>query len=230
MGLLVAVYLSLRTKNRLNRELSRRKEQLEQQRDQLEQQKNQLEQLSHELEAATHAKLVFFTNVSHDFRTPLTLIADPVEQLLADRSISGQSHQLLELMKKNVHILLRLVNQILDFRKVENGRMELHLEPFDLLESFKGWNDSFRMALLKKHIAFSFEPVSGVDYRMLADAGKMERIYFNLLSNAVKYTQENGKIVVRLEAEDNHFRLSVFNSGSYISTTDVEAILNASIR
>lgn len=81
---------------------------------------------------------MFFTNVSHDFRTPLTLIADPVEQLLADRSISGQSHQLLELMKKNVHILLRLVNQILDFRKVENGRMELHLEPFDLLESFKG--------------------------------------------------------------------------------------------
>ena len=224
VGLLVAVYLSLRTKNRLNRELSRRKEQLEQQRDQLEMQKDQLEQLSRELKAATHAKLVFFTNVSHDFRTPLTLIADPVDQLLADRSISEQSHQLLELMKKNVHILLRLVNQILDFRKVENGRMELHLEPFDLLNSFGGWNDSFRMALLKKHIAFSFEPVSGVDYRMLADAEKMERIYFNLLSNAVKYTQENGKIVVRLEAEDRHFRLSVFNSGSYISTTDVEAI------
>ena len=214
VGLLVAVYLSLRTKNRLNRELSLRKEQ----------QKDQLERLSRELEAATHAKLVFFTNVSHDFRTPLTLIADPVDQLLADRSISEQSHQLLELMKKNVHILLRLVNQILDFRKVENGRMELHLEPFDLLNSFEGWNDSFRVALLKKHIAFSFEPASGVDYRMLADAEKMERIYFNLLSNAVKYTQENGKIVVRLEAEDRHFRLSVFNSGSYISTTDVEAI------
>lgn len=77
---------------------------------------------------------------------------------------------------------------------------------------------------MKKHIAFSFEPAPGVDYRMLADAEKMERIYFNLLSNAVKYTQENGKIVVRLEAEDRHFRLSVFNSGSYISTTDVEAI------
>lgn len=224
VGLLVAVYLSLRAKNRLNRELSRRKEQLEQQKDQLEQQKEQLERLSRELEAATHAKLVFFTNVSHDFRTPLTLIADPVEQLLADPSISEPSHQLLELMKKNVHILLRLVNQILDFRKVENGRMELHLEPFDLLESFGGWNDSFRVALLKKHIAFSFEPAPGADYRMLADTEKMERIYFNLLSNAVKYTQENGKIVVRLEAEDRHFRLSVFNSGSYISTTDVEAI------
>lgn len=238
IGLLVAVYLSLRTKNRLNRELSRQKEkleeqrnrliqqteQLEQQKEQLEQQKNQLEQLSRELEAATHAKLVFFTNISHDFRTPLTLIADPVEQLLADRSIGEQPHQLLELMKKNVHILLRLVNQILDFRKVENGRMELHPEPFDLLESFSGWNDSFRVALLKKHIGFSFEPSPGVTFRMMADPEKMERIYFNLLSNAVKYTQENGKIIVRLEMEERHFRLSVFNSGSYISTTDVEAI------
>lgn len=238
VGLLVAVYLSLRTKNRLNRELSRRKEQLELQRDQLEQQrdqlelqrdqleqqKNQLEQLSRELETATHAKLVFFTNVSHDFRTPLTLIADPMEQLLADRSISGESHQLLELMKKNVHILLRLVNQILDFRKVENGRMELHLEPFDLLDSFRTWNDSFRVALIKKHIAFSFEPASGTDYRIPADAEKMERVYFNLLSNAVKYTPENGKIAVRLEAEEHCFRLSVFNSGSYISVSDVEAI------
>ena len=157
----MAVYLSLRAKNRLNRELSMQKKKLEEQKTQLiqqkellEVQKSQLEQLSHELEEATHAKLVFFTNISHDFRTPLTLIADPIE-----------------------HILLRLVNQILDFRKVENGRMELHLEPFDLLDSFRGWNDSFRMALLKKHIAFSFEASPDTDFRMMADAEKMERIY-----------------------------------------------------
>lgn len=131
VGLLVAVYLSLRAKNRLNRELSMQKKKLEEQKTQLiqqkellEVQKSQLEQLSHELEEATHAKLVFFTNISHDFRTPLTLIADPIEQLLANRTLDGQPRQLLELMKKNVHILLRLVNQILDFRKVENGRME----------------------------------------------------------------------------------------------------------
>ena len=109
-------------------------------------------------------------------------------------------------MKKNVHILLRLVNQILDFRKVENGRMELHLEPFDLLESFKGGMICFAWLCLRSISLSALNQASGVDYRMLADAGKMERIYFNLLSNAVKYTQENGKIVVRLEAEDNHFR------------------------
>lgn len=127
-------------------------------------------------------------------------------------------------MKKNVHILLRLVNQILDFRKVENGRMELHLEPFDLLDSFRGWNDSFRMALLKKHIAFSFEASPDTDFRMMADAEKMERIYFNLFSNAVKYTPENGKIAIRLSMTEQNYSLSVFNSGSYISSTDVEAI------
>lgn len=231
IGLLLSVYLSLRAKNRLNRELSLQKKKLEEQKtqlieqtEQLEQQKEQLEQLSRELEAATHAKLVFFTNISHDFRTPLTLIADPIEQLLADRSIGEQPHQLLQLMKKNVHILLRLVNQILDFRKVENGRMELHLEPFDLLGSFRGWNDSFRMALLKKHISFSFEASPDIDFRMMADAEKMERIYFNLLSNAVKYTPENGKISIRLEMVEQKFSLAVFNSGSYISSTKVEAI------
>ena len=215
----------------MNRKLSRQKEKLEeqklqltQQKEQLIQQKEQLEQLSRELEEATHAKLVFFTNVSHDFRTPLTLIADPVNQLLADKSLGERPHQLLELMKKNVNILLRLVNQILDFRKVENGRMELHLEPFDLLSSFRGWNDSFRMALLKKHISFFFEATPDMDFRMMADGEKMERIYFNLLSNAVKYTPENGKIMVRLEAEATNFRFSVFNSGSHISPKEVDAI------
>lgn len=252
IGLLLTVYLSLRAKNRLNRKLSiqktkleeqkakleehkakleeqkakleEQKEVLEQQKQQLLLQKDQLEQLSHELEAATHAKLVFFTNVSHDFRTPLTLIADPVEQLLADPALGERPRQLLGLVKKNVHILLRLVNQILDFRKVENGRMELHLEPFDLLENFRSWNDSFRVALLKKHLAFRFEAAPDTAFRMMADAEKMERIYFNLFSNAVKYTPENGKITIRLEAADRNFRLSVFNSGSYISSTEVEAV------
>ena len=200
------------------------KQLLTQQKELLIQQKEQLEQLSRELEEATHAKLVFFTNVSHDFRTPLTLIADPINQLLADKSLGEHPHQLLELMKKNANILLRLVNQILDFRKVENGRMELHLEPFDLLSSFRGWNDSFRMALLKKHISFSFEVTPDTDFRMMADSEKMKRIYFNLLNNAVKYTHENGKIVVKLEAKTTNYRFSVFNSGSHISPKEVDAI------
>lgn len=137
VGLLIVVYKSLRSKNRLYRELSRQKEQLEEQRD-------QLIELSHQLEEATHAKLVFFTNISHDFRTPLTLVADPVEQLLADPSLEGDRRRMLLLVQRNVQILLRLVNQILDFRKYETGKMEFTPVPLNLLQCFGEWNDSFR--------------------------------------------------------------------------------------
>ena len=81
--------------------------------------RDQLISLSKQLEEATHAKLVFFTNVSHDFRTPLTLVADPVEQLLEDKDLTSKQRSLLKVVHKNVNILLRLVNQILDFRKYE---------------------------------------------------------------------------------------------------------------
>ena len=231
VALLVAVYRLLRLKSRKNRELWRQKEMLEEQKQTLQEQKqtlqaqkDQLERLSHELEEATHAKLVFFTNVSHDFRTPLTLIADPIDQLLAGDSLKGQPRRLLELARRNIDVLLNLVNQILDFRKVENGRMELHLTPFDLRQSFLAWNESFRITLRKKHLRFSFLVEGDDDFRTLADAGKMERIYFNLLSNAVKYTPEKGDITIRLSAGEDDYELSVFNSGSYISPADVDAV------
>lgn len=153
-GLLLVVYKSLRSKNRLNKELSEQKKQVEQQRDKLEEQRDQLIQLSHQLEEATHAKLVFFTNISHDFRTPLTLVADPVEHLLADSSLSEDQRRMLLLVQRNVNILLRLVNQILDFRKYENGKMEYTPISLDILSSFEGWNESF-MAVSPEE-AYSF--------------------------------------------------------------------------
>ncbi|WP_294628961.1 substrate-binding domain-containing protein [uncultured Bacteroides sp.] len=243
-GLLVVVYNSLRSKNRLNRELSEQKRQLEEQRDKLEEQRDQLEQqrdklaeqrdqliqLSHQLEEATHAKLVFFTNISHDFRTPLTLVADPVEHLLADKTLSDDQHRMLLLVQRNVNILLRLVNQILDFRKYENGKMEYTPVPVDILSSFKGWNESFLAAARKKHIHFSFDNMPDTDYHTLADVEKLERIYFNLLSNAFKFTPENGKVSVRLSTltkEDNRWiRFTVSNTGSIISAEHIRNIFD----
>ena len=224
IALLVAVYRLLRLKSRKNRELLRQKEQLEEQKRTLQTQKDQLERLSHELEEATHAKLMFFTNISHDFRTPLTLIADPVDQLLADAAVKDPQRQLLELVKKNVGVLLRLVNQILDFRKVENGRMELHLAPFDLRAGLLAWNDSSRVTMARRRVRFSFRVEGDADFHLMADAEKMERIYFNLLSNALKYTPEKGEITVCLSATEDEYALSVFNLGSYISPAEVQAI------
>ena len=229
-GLLLVVYKSLRSKNRLNRELSEQKKQLEEQRDKLEEQRDQLIQLSHQLEEATHAKLVFFTNISHDFRTPLTLVADPVEQLLADRTLTGDQHRMLLLIQRNVNILLRLVNQILDFRKYENGKMEYTPVSVNILSSFEGWNESFQAAARKKHIHFSFDNMPDSNYHTQADVEKLERIYFNLLSNAFKFTPENGKVAVRLSTltkdDSRWIRFTVSNTGSMISAEHIRNIFD----
>ncbi len=236
-GLLLVVYNSLRSKNRLNRELSQQKEQLEQQRDQLAEQRDQLENqrdqlilLSQQLEEATHAKLVFFTNISHDFRTPLTLVADPVDQLLTDPALTKDQNRLLHLVKKNVNILLRLVNQILDFRKYENGKMEFVPVVLDVRSCFEGWNESFLSAARKKHIHFTFEAQPQEDYHIRVDVEKLERIYFNLLSNAFKFTPENGHVIIRLmtvQVDDRRFlRFTVLNTGSVISADHIRNIFN----
>lgn len=191
--LLFFVVRAFWTKNRLNEELSDQKRRLEAQRD-------QLVDLSRQLEEATHAKLAFFTNISHDFRTPLTLIADPVNQLMENGKLGEQEHFLLRIVQKNVSVLLRLINQILDFRKFENGKLGMTLSPFDVAERIKDWTEAFRTLSYRKHVHFSVsvEPVPE-GYTMIADVEKMERITYNLLSNAFKFTPENGKIEVVLD-------------------------------
>lgn len=225
------IFRAFRTKNRLNEKLSRRNAEITRQKEQLENQRDQLISLSEQLEEATHAKLVFFTNVSHDFRTPLTLIADPVERLLADEStLNTQQTSLLRIVHKNVNILLRLVNQILDFRKYENGKMELVLAGGDLRQQVQEWNNAFLSVALKKHIRFQFFPLEGADYRLTADWEKLERVYFNLLSNAFKFTPENGKVSVQLSTfrhdETEFLRLQIADTGVGIASDHIDRIFD----
>ncbi len=211
--LLVFVVRAFWTKKRMNAELSAQKMKLEEQRD-------QLIELSRKLEEVTHAKLAFFTSVSHDFRTPLTLIADPVEQLKQSASLSKNDRYLLDLIEKNVTVLLRLINQTLDFRKFENGKLELHLSSFNLAQGLKDWTEAFRTLSYRKHIHFTVdvqEEANGKLYDVVADPEMMERITYNLLSNAFKFTADNGEIAVRLSAfrkdEKPWIRLEVADTG-----------------
>lgn len=186
-------------KNRLNTELSSQKQQLEQQRDQLQAQRDQLIVLSRQLEEATHAKLAFFTSVSHDFRTPLTLIADPINQLLEEKHLGERERNMLEIVRKNVAVLLRLITQILDFQKYEHGKLALRLSEFNALECIKDWAEAFHTLAFRKHIQFEVKAEGDVaQYVMVADAEKIERITYNLLSNAFKFTPEKGEIKVVL--------------------------------
>ena len=224
-ALLAIIVRAYWMKNRMNAELSSQKKKLEEQRD-------QLISLSKQLEEATHAKLVFFTNVSHDFRTPLTLVADPVEQLLEDKSLTLKQLSLLKVVHKNVHILLRLVNQILDFRKYENDKLELVRANMNLRVQLQEWSHSFQTLALKKHIHFVLEVNDDrADYLMALDAEKMERVYFNLLSNAFKFTPENGTITVTLstlvkERGGRYARLVVADTGSGISVQYIRHIFD----
>ena len=179
------------TKIRLNAELSKQKQQLEEQRD-------QLIDLSRKLEEATKVKLAFFTNVSHDFRTPLTLIADPVKRLLESENIKENERFLLNIIHKNVTVLLRLINQIMDFRKFENGKLEMHLSEFNIMSCMKEWAEAFRTLAYRKHIQYRITAEEG-DYNAVADAEMMERITYNLLSNAFKFTPENGCISIHMK-------------------------------
>lgn len=218
--LLLAVWRSLRLQNLLNLDLRRSNDEITLQKEQLETQRDQLIELSRKLEEATQAKLVFFTNISHDFRTPLSLISGPIEQLLEGDELTDDQRYLLELIARNVDILLRLVNQLLDFRKFENGKLQLHCSNVDLRECMMRWNDAFMLYVRGKYIKFSYCCDENADYRATVDVEKIERAYYNIFSNAVKFTPPNGRIDVRLyavEREDGRrLAIAIANTGSYI--------------
>lgn len=206
---LIVVYRNYSQKRRLNESLNRQKNLLKEQRDQLAGQNMQLKQLTRQVEEATKAKLMFFTNVSHDFRTPLTLISAPLEQIrqkieqgsFAEGGMDEEANQLLMLAQKNVLVLQRLVNQVLDFRKLESGKLELNRTPVDLLESCRVSYESFKGLAYKKHIKLELKAEDG-DYRTMVDVQKLERVFFNLMGNAFKYTPENGRITITLRTGD----------------------------
>ena len=218
---IVLLYHALKKVNALNSILNVQNETLDDQR-------KQLLALNHELEEATHAKLMFFTNVSHDFRTPLTLIADPIEQLKVSDNLDEKEKKLVHIADKNVSVLLRLVNQILDFRKYENGKATLNLAGLNLAECMDKWMEAFSLLAFKKHIHVSFLKDEEYEYSNMLDGEKTERIFFNLMANAFKFTPENGTIDVQLtrlsiDGNDWH-RFTITNSGSGISPEYIQHI------
>ena len=118
------IFRSYVVKAKLNEELARTNGELKRVNGELESKNAELKRLNEEVLELTHSRLVFFTNISHELRTPLTLIADPVEMLLEDSGIKGKSRELLKMVKRNAVALQQLVSSILDFRKIQNGKME----------------------------------------------------------------------------------------------------------
>ena len=175
-------------------------------------------------EEANKAKLQFFTNISHELRTPLTLIADPVNYIIHDDNLNSQQRSMLQIVQRNVLVLTQLVSEILDFRKVQNGKMELRLSDFNLTESMKQWIMLFSVSAQKKHIAISMDAPDTIMLR--ADQDKIERICYNLLSNALKYTFEGGEITLMAKEEGGRVMISVADNGCGISSDELPYIFD----
>ncbi len=188
----------------------------------LAEERDKQKDLNQQLQNATQSKLMFFTNVSHDLRTPLTLIAEPVSQLAAADNLTPQQNTLIKIADKNVHILQRLINQILDFRKYENGKLDLRLTEVDFSKSLHDWMESFYAIARKKDIKLTLTLKPDNEPMPLAiDTEKVERVFFNLLSNAFKYTPDNGSIAVTCDYGADRLVIKVADTGEGISERDM---------
>ena len=175
-------------------------------------------------EQATNAKLQFFTNISHELRTPLTLIADPIEHIVNDKNLTKQQRNMLQIVEKNVSILMRLVNEILDFRKIQNKKMELTLSEFELTRYLKEWARTFESIATKRKI--KVELIIPAPIRLCADIYKVERICYNLLSNALKYTSEGGSITIKAKSTDETVEICIKDTGKGIAKEDLKHIFD----
>jgi len=215
VGLLgAAAFKAARTNRRIRR-------QLEGQNEEIKQQRNQIAALAEEGRRTTEAKLRFFTNFSHELRTPLTLILGPVEEILTNPVdlTPAQRHDL-KLVRRNTQHLLQLVNQLMDFRKIDVGKMAVRTAEGNLVSFLREIMDVFEKVARQHHITFRFLPAEPV-ILLWFDGNILDKVFFNLLSNAFKFTPDGGHITVSLQTtSDQHVRISVEDSGRGIAEED----------
>ena len=176
-----------------------------------------LENANSELQKMDQVKSRFFANISHEFRTPLTLILGPVSDLLKANKYRDDQVKL-QLVQKNAVSLLQMINQILDLSKVDSGSMKLALQPINLTAFCKHTVASFSPLALSRRIELSFDGAEGAIWASL-DTSYFEKILYNLLSNAIKYTRPSGSVQVILKKTDSkeQFQLVVRDTGVGIS-------------
>ena len=157
-------------------------------------------------------KLRFFTDISHELRTPLTLISSPVTEVLENEPLSPSAREHLTLVHQNTERMLRLMNQILDFRKIQNQKMKLLIEETDLIPLLQKVMSSFKLIAEEKNINYQLTSTIQSVYSWV-DRDKFEKIFFNLLSNAFKYTPADKSITVNITTKEKTVEIEVADEG-----------------
>ncbi|GAB3877478.1 substrate-binding domain-containing protein [Hymenobacter segetis] len=213
LGLLA--WRALRANRRITRVLAG-------QNDEIRSQRNQIQTYAERAKVETEAKLRFFTNFSHELRTPLTLILGPVEEMLTSGTSFDAAHRHdLGLVRRNAQRLLRLVNQLMDFRKIDVGKMPVHATEGNLVAFVREILDSFEKSARQKGVTLCFLPAEPV-ISLPFDVNILDKVFFNLLANALKFTPEHGQVTVSIEAlpTERTVRVSVEDTGRGISEQD----------
>lgn len=202
--LIILLFRSYRMIIKVNNDLLNKKVETEKQNQEIKIQQRKLIEVNKELEFATQMKLKFFTNISHEFRTPLTLIIGPLENLIEDQSFAVKDQKRFRLMHRNAMRMLRLINQLMDFRKSESGKLKMRAENADINSFIHEVKSSFEEYARIKKYDFYFNEMPHPIW-VYFDRDKMDKIMFNILSNAFKYTPPEGRISITLIEEDYVF-------------------------
>ncbi|WP_434743255.1 SpoIIE family protein phosphatase [Micromonospora sp. SH-82] len=177
-----------------------------------------------ELAALDRAKTNFFANVSHEFRTPLTLVLGPVEEMLADTTLDRAHTERLTVLHRNALRLLKLVNTVLDFSRLESGRRTAHYQPTDLADYTTRLVSTFRSAVERAGLRLVVE-YGRLPALVHVDREMWEKVVFNLLSNAVKFTFD-GEIRVRIGDGDGMVHLRVTDTGVGIAPDELPHVFD----
>ena len=206
--LLLAVILikGLHSKQQINKKLKQKNE--------------EAEQASRQVKEANEAKLKFFTNISHEFRTPLTLILGPVEELLQQKNRPLKEKEELSMVYKNAQRLLRLINQLMDFRKIENNKLQVLASSNDLIVFIDDIVNTFKKVAKAQDIDLQFRHEAKA-VEVWFDKDMLDKVLFNLLSNAFKFISEKGFVYVTVKESDATVDIEIEDNGRGMSEEHV---------
>ncbi|MGV3604426.1 MAG: hybrid sensor histidine kinase/response regulator transcription factor [Dyadobacter fermentans] len=176
-------------------------------------------------EEIEQTKEQFFTNISHELRTPISLILPPIHQIMKNGKLNAENFKLISLAEKNSHRLLRVVNQVLDFKKMQSDTLHLNMTKVEIVRLLQELYSHFSDKAARHEIDYTFSS-SVTEFEMIADVEKVETMVFNLLSNAFKFTPNGGTIRLGIEvlnvsnASENDVLIHVSDTGTGISAED----------